>query len=72
VDDLALAGIDHHMARGVQEIAAAQLGFPADRDALADRVALHVGVAQDHDPEIAKRILHEPGAVEPKKAPAAP
>ena len=60
------------MARGVQEIAAPQLGRTAYCHDLAERVALHVGVAQYNDAEIAERVLHQPRAVEPEKVRAAP
>jgi hypothetical protein len=72
VNDLAVAGIDQRMARGVQEIAAPQLGRTAYCHDLAERVALHIGVAQYNDAEIAERVLHQPRAVEPEKVRAAP
>src|SRR5437588_9693226 len=60
------------MAPGVQEIAAPQLRCAVDRHPLPERVALHVGVAQYNDAEIAERVLHQPRAVEPEKVRAAP
>ena len=72
MDDLAAAGIDQHMAGHVQEISAAQVGLAANRNRLADRVALHVGVAQDGDADVAERVLHQARAVDAEKALAAP
>src|SRR5438270_13231817 len=60
------------MSRGVQYIDAPQLGRTAYCHDLAERVALHVGVARYNDAEITERVLHQPRAVEPEKVRAAP
>ncbi len=66
------AFVDQHVARHVEEVVAAEVGLGGGRDEGADRVALHVGVAQDGLADVAEGVLHEAGAVDAEKAPAAP
>src|SRR5713101_1021966 len=72
MDDLAAAGIDQHVAGHVEQIAAPELALAAYRNRLADRVALHVGIAQYSDADVAERVLHQPRAIDAEKALAAP
>ncbi len=72
MNDTSLAGIDHHMAGDVDQVVAPQRGGFGDRDGRADGLTLHVGVAQHGLPEVAKRLLHQPRAVDPEKTSSGP